>query len=80
MKSEIVTLIGLALDAAGAIIMFVRTPYHSSKPTGYGNALQEAGQYSGYGEKRDRQDKKWIRVGFGLMIVGFILQFVAAIG
>jgi hypothetical protein len=80
MSSATINLIGLAIDAIGAILVFWRTPYHSSAPPMHpSTAASLAASYLFKGKRRDEIDRITIRIGFGGMILGFLLQFVAAI-
>ena len=74
-----INIAGLAVDLLGATIMFLNSPFASTKPpvVSSPDAITASGHWLGE-SKREEQKRRWLKVGFGVLLFGFFLQFFAA--
>jgi hypothetical protein len=78
--AKLINLAGLACDAVGATLMFLNTPYSSKEPSGRSgmDIVRQGAEWLFTIRFRERKQLKLIKVGFVLLIVGFLLQFLGA--
>ena len=75
-----INLLGLLLDIAGAVLMFTRTPYPTQNPNAHisKGILAMSGGWIMGGKAQEKKNKRLTKIGFWIMIAGFILQFIAS--
>lgn len=68
---------GLIMDIAGVLLTYFNTPLHTRKTGPSGDPISEAAHYHSWGRRLERSERRMIRLGFGLIVAGFLAQFLA---
>jgi hypothetical protein len=77
---EWTNLIGLAINIIGASLMYFNTPYPIEKPKSSSGSetINQSANWLLIGKHKERKQLRLVRLGFGCLMVGSSLQFIAA--
>jgi hypothetical protein len=75
-----INIVGLAFDVIGAVVMFLNSPFASSKPPIVsGDPISVSGDWHARGKKIETRKIRLLHVGFWILITGLALQLLSAI-
>lgn len=77
---RMINIVGLGFDIIGAVVMFVNSPYASSKPpiVSVPDQMSASAKHLFHGRQKEIKEQRWLRVGLCLLIFGFFLQLFSA--
>ncbi len=76
---KILNVVGLCLDIAGALVMFYNTPHPTQEPMPKTVSSFLSAGWLLWGKDQEKLEKKRVKIGMSLLIVGFVLQLIAVI-
>lgn len=79
--SKWLNLTGLLLDMAGVLLTYFNTPLHTRKPisTVPFDGFKQGADWILWGKKLEKKERRMIRIGLGLIVLGFAIQLVATV-
>ena len=84
-QTQILNIIGLSIDFIGVTILFLWAPIQPNLEDGFSIGLEDStlvnGKTVSYWNEKKRKQKKKIKflsiVGFGLILLGFLIQIIS---
>lgn len=79
--SKLLNSIGLIMDMTGVLLTYLNTPLHSRKPNVSVpfDAFKQGADWILWGKRVERKERRMIRLGLGMIILGFMVQLAATL-